>query len=88
MNRRTVIALLNDRNELHRKFQEKLEALGAKHGTLEGLPAIAGLVLSKHLQQITDDLYDLTEDAVTVNGEVITNACKVFKRLYPKGCSE
>lgn len=85
---RSVVALLEQRSELHRVFQGKLEATsavtGQSEGTLDDTRAIAGMMLGRHLEGLTDELYRTTEHAIGFNREVYVAAVSSFRRLFPK----
>ncbi len=85
---RTVVALVEQRNALHLAFQSRFEAVrlatGASGGTVDDIRAIAGPVLSRQLEMLTDELYASTEHAIGFNRDSYIEAVASFRRLFPK----
>jgi hypothetical protein len=85
---RTVVALVEQRNQLHLAVQAKLQAAsdttGMSQGTLDDIRGIAGKMLSRQLEDLTNDLYRTTEHAIGFNRDVYVAAVSIFKRLFPK----
>lgn len=85
---RSVVAIVQQRNHLHVAFQTRLEAVsaatGASEGTLEDIRAIAGTMLSRQLEGLTNELYETTEHAIRFNRDVYVAAVSSFKSLFPK----
>jgi len=85
---RTLVALVEARNAVHLSFQEKLEAaqqaMQVSEGTLDDIRRITGPVISKRLEQMTDDLYQLADDAIRFNRDVYVSAVTAYKRLFPE----
>lgn len=85
---RSVVALVKQRNELHLAFQAKLQAAsaatGTSEGTLDDIRGIAGKVLSRQLEDLTDELYRTAEHAIGFNRDVYVAGVSSFKRLFPR----
>ena len=85
---RSVVALIDARNEVHKKFQARLEAAQIAEpqvsGTIDDIRRIAGPAVSKTLERMTDDLYSFTDKAVGANGELCVGIAEAFRRLFPK----
>jgi hypothetical protein len=84
---RTLVAIVEDRNAAHLNFQEKLQAAQqatqVSEGTLDDLRRIAGPVIGSRLEQLTDELYDVAEDAIQFNRDVYVSAVQSYRRLFP-----
>lgn len=84
---RTVVALVQQRNALHLTFQARLEAVravtGAVEGTLDDIRAVAGSMLSRQLEELTDALYSNTEHAIGFNRDCCVSAVASYKQLFP-----
>lgn len=84
---RTVLELVEQRNELHQKFQSRIEELsvvtGAVEATAAQLRSAAGPMLARSLEALTDDLYRTTEMAIGSNRKSYEESVEVYKRLYP-----
>ena len=85
---RTVLGLVEQRNELHRKSQTRIEAFSLASGmveaTAEQLRAAAGPMLARSLEALTDDLYRTVENAIGSNRECYEQAVAAYRLLYPK----
>lgn len=81
---RCVVGLVEQRNHLHLAFQHKVQATGASEGTFEDIKYIAGKMLGRQLEDLTDELYRTTEHAIGFNRDVYTAAVSSFRRLFPK----
>lgn len=81
---RTVVALVEQRNQLHLAFQDRLQAAGTSEGTLDDIRGIAGKMLSRQLEEMTSEMYRTTEHAIGFNRDVYVAAVSSFKRLFPK----
>ncbi|MGD1215327.1 MAG: hypothetical protein ABR861_10120 [Terriglobales bacterium] len=83
-----VVALVEQRNQLHLAFQARLQAAsaatGISEGTLDDIRGIAGKVLGRQLEDLTDELYRTTEHAIGFNRDVYVAAVSSFRRLFPK----
>ena len=84
---RTVVALVQQRNALHLTFQARLEAVravtGADEGTLDDIRAVAGSMLSRQLEELTDGLYRSTEHAIGFNRDCYVAAVAGYRQLFP-----
>jgi hypothetical protein len=85
---RSVVALVEQRNQLHLAFQAKLQASSesarTSEGTLGDIRGIAGKMLGRQLEDLTDELYRTTEHSIGFNRDVYVAAVSSFKRLFPK----
>jgi hypothetical protein len=81
---RSVVALVEQRNQLHLAFQARLQAPGTPEGTVDDIRSTAGKMLSRQLEDLTNELYRTTEHAVGFNRDVYVAAVSSFKRLFPK----
>jgi hypothetical protein len=85
---RSVVALVEQRNQLHLVFQARLQAAnaatGMSEGTLEDVRGVAGKMLGRQLEDLTNELYRTTEHAIGFNRDVYVAAVSSFKRLFPK----
>lgn len=85
---RTVVALVQQRNALHLAFQARLEAnralTGAADGTVGDIRAVAGSMLSKQLEELTDALYTNTEHAIGFNRDCYVAAVASYRQLFPR----
>jgi mRNA-degrading endonuclease toxin of MazEF toxin-antitoxin module len=85
---RSVVALVEQRNQLHLAFQVRLQAASDATGISEVTPddirAIAGKMLARQLEDLTDELYRTTEHAIGFNRDVYETAVSSFKLLFPK----
>lgn len=84
---RTVVGVLEKRSRVHENFQQRFEAVQVSTGLdvidLESLRRAVGPVVSSQLEQLTDELYTLTESALTMNRDVHGRIELAFGRLYP-----
>jgi hypothetical protein len=53
-------------------------------GTLEDVRGVAGKMLGRQLEDLTNELYRTTEHAIGFNRDVYVAAVSSFKRLFPK----
>jgi len=85
---RNVVALIEQRNQLHLVFQARVEAVsvntGLSEGTLDDIRGIAGQMLARQLEDLTDELYRTTEHAIGFNRDVYVAAVSSFRQLFPK----
>jgi hypothetical protein len=85
---RTVVALVEQRNQLHLAVQARLQAAsdtaGTSEGTLDDIRNIAGTMLCRQLEDLTSELYRTTEHSIGFNRDVYVAAVSSFKRLFPK----
>lgn len=83
----SIAALVEQRNALHVAFQSRMEMVRAQTGQFEGtiddIRAMAGPVLSRQLEMLTDALYDNITHAIGFNRDTCIQAVDSFKRLYP-----
>lgn len=87
---RSLLALLEARNADHRAFQEKLHE-AEKAGdlptdapvSLEELKRAAGFVLANRLVKLTNDLYEMTDEALRFNRMTSELAEQAHKKLFP-----
>jgi hypothetical protein len=85
---RTVVALVERRNAVNLTLQSKPEVTieappGIVPGSLQDLRAVAGPMLSRQLEQLTDALYEHSEHAIRFNEECYREAVASYKRLFP-----
>ena len=59
-------------------------ATGMSEGTLEDVRGVAGKMLGRQLEDLTNELYRTTEHAIGFNRDVYVAAVSSFKRLFPK----
>jgi len=83
---RSVVAGIEPRNKAHYAFQKKLAAAVAPGamGTLDDIRKIAGIALSRQLEQMTDSLLENTDDAIVFNQKCLERAFSAFKRRFPR----
>jgi len=84
---RSVVASVEQRNQLHLAFQARLQAAaatGTSEGTLDDIRGIAGTMLCRQLEDLTGELYRTTEHAIGFNRDVYVAAVSSFKRMFPK----
>jgi hypothetical protein len=85
---RSVVAVVEQRNQLHLAVQAKLQATsevtGASEGTLDDIRVLAGKMLARQLEDLTSELYRTTEHAIGFNRDVYVAAVSSFKQLFPK----
>jgi hypothetical protein len=88
---RSVVALVEARNSVHRDFQAKLEAAQRtapdSEPTIDELRRIAGKVISSRLEQMTEALFRDADDAILFNRDTCVSATESFKRLFPRAVS-
>jgi capsid portal protein len=65
-------------------LQAASAATGISEGTLDDIRGIAGKVLGRQLEDLTDELYRTTEHAIGFNRDVYVAAVSSFRRLFPK----